>query len=173
MAVNHLEWTFFSSSSKNKSSPSWICPVSERMWQPLPTLQEEWGGHPGLGLCPRARVASPGRWRPGSTVGACRCHTEVSHARECHRRSPSRLPCASALVVVATGYRRAVLQKKQSRPLRPLPGLRRPRFSVSATQQADVSKEVKLLFFVCCLLISHFPDVKGRSVRVLGNLPDG
>lgn len=38
--------------------------------------------------------------------------------------------------------------------LRPLPGLRRPRFSVSATQQADVSKEVKLLFF--CLLFAYF-----------------
>lgn len=131
------------------------------------------GGHPGLGLRPCARVASPGRRRPGSTAGACRCHSEVCCARECHRTSLSRLPCTSALVVVATGYRRAILRKKQSRPSDHCRDSDVHGFQCQPPSRLTCPRRLSFCFFVCCLLISHFPDVKGRSVRVLGNLPDG
>lgn len=123
-------------------------------------------GQPGPGLRPRARVASPGRRRVETTAGA----REVQHERNATQRSPSIFPSLLLLVVVVTGYCRAGLPKKWGRRLRPLLGLRRTRL---ATHQADVSSEVKLWLFVCCLLSSHFQHVKGQSVQGPGNLPDG
>lgn len=90
-----------------------------------------------------------------------------------HTENPSPSSSLRPPVVVVTGHRKAISEKKGRTHLRPLRGLRRTRFSGRAPRQRDVCREVKLLLFVCCLFISQFQNVQGWSVRAPGDLPHG